>query len=90
MAHKERIGLDDAHAAQFDARVAYKIYLCGDGTFMLPFWLELGDFLVHVAVSSALDTSSIDRWRSDQRSGDEADVIASLAIGGDGRHVASG
>ena len=37
-----------------EQRVAYQLCLCGSGTFLSPYHLEMSDFLVYAGMSAAL------------------------------------
>lgn len=50
-----------AHRLAFrlvEPRVSHEVRVCGQGTFLSPFWVELTDFLVYDAFSTALDASA--------------------------------
>ena len=37
-----------------DSRVRHRLYLCGKGTFLSPYWLDIGDFAVLAGMAAAL------------------------------------
>ena len=40
-----------------EPRVSHTLFVCGDGTYLSPYWIELSDFLAYDALSTALDAS---------------------------------
>ena len=65
---------------QVEPRVSHRLSICGEGTYLDPLWLELADFFVYDALSTALDysgaavvacinarLSTLDRWSSSVR-----------------------
>ena len=41
-----------------EPRVVHEVLVCGFGTFLSPYWLEVDDFFVYDALSAALDASA--------------------------------
>ena len=41
-----------------EPRVVHEVLVCGFGTFLPPYWLEVDDFFVYDALSAALDASA--------------------------------
>ena len=41
-----------------DPRIEHRLSLCGDGSYLSPYWLELSDFLVYDALTATLDETA--------------------------------